>query len=415
MLIKILITSQSLLDNLSGLLDSALDTLGGSGCLLGHTLGLNSLGLLRRDVRIDAVRAVLLDELGEVLDGAVARVLNRLVLGSSLEKLDSRETLNFIWDVVESGINLGDGDLVGVILVHASELVILGCESLAVSTPGGVELEENILLAVNDNLLVVLGHNNSDWALLLLWNWLALDAWLNLAGNEVLDEFSNLLLAESLGRAGLGVGELLVLGGVLDSESWPCADLEVEVACVLTESAGVDGCKVDLALVLLSDRLEGLGESLALLGGLSENVGERDSGLEERKLACRSQSSVFPSTYSHVVSVGLWSNLSNQRSGSSLGERKDVILDELLGEGVLALVKGLVQNDRWLNNALSLGETSIRSSTKEVVVTKLLANLSEGGVGSLVISSEETDNDNLVGSLKLVQSGGCGELGDRGK
>lgn len=422
-LIKILVTSESLLDNLGGALDgilgllldtllyALLDTLGSSGCLCGHALGLDGLGLLWGNVCVDSVRAVLLDELGEVLDRAVTRVLNWLALGSSLEQLDGGKALNLIWNVVEGGINLGDGNLVGVVLVHASKLIVLWCESLAVSTPWCVELEENILLAVDHNLLVVLGHDNGDWAILLLWDRLAFDGRLNLASNKVLDEASNLLLAECLGRAGLGVGELLVLGGVLDSECGPCANLEVEVASVLAESAGVNGSEVDLALVLLSNWLEGLGESLTLLGGLGEDVGEWDAGLKRLLVHSTTKQSRSP-THGHVISVGLWSNLANQGSSRGLGESKDVLLDELLGESVLALVESLVENNRWLNDALSLGETDIRSSTKEVRVTELFANLSEGGVGSLVVGTEETNNDDLVGSLELVQSSGCRELGD---
>jgi hypothetical protein len=114
---------------------------------------------------------------------------------------------------------------------------------------------------------------------LFLWDRLALDAWLNLASDEVLNELANLLCAECLGGSRLGVWELLVLGGVLDGECGPLANLEVEIASVLAESAGVNGSEVDLALVRLGDWLEVLSERLALLWCLGEDVCEWDTGL----------------------------------------------------------------------------------------------------------------------------------------
>lgn len=120
----------------------------------------------------------------------------------------------------------------------------------------------------------------------------------------------------------------------------------------------------------------------------------------------------FLQTHGHVISVRLWANLANQRCSSGLGECENVLLDELLRKGVLALIERLVENDGWLNNSLSLSEASIGCGAKEERVTELLANLSEGGVGGLVVSAEETDDNNLVGSLELVQSSRCGELRD---
>lgn len=66
----------------------------------------------------------------------------------------------------------------------------------------------------------------------------------------------------------------------MDSERRPLADLEVKVLTVLTEGFGVDSSNVDLTLVLLSDRLECLDQSLALLDSLGENVRKGNASLQ---------------------------------------------------------------------------------------------------------------------------------------
>jgi hypothetical protein len=48
---------------------------------------------------------------------------------------------------------------------------------------------------------------------------------------------------------------------------------------VLTEVLGVNGGEVDLALVQLGERLQGLSECRTLLDGLGEDVCKRDAGL----------------------------------------------------------------------------------------------------------------------------------------
>jgi len=273
----LVLVEDSLLDDLGSLSNLVLDTRG-SGGLLGHTVGLNTLGVgLLGDG--DLVAAVVANELSEGLDGAGAAVLNGLVLGAGLEELNGGEARDVIGNVVGGGVNLGDGDLVGEGRVLLGELVVLGGEGLAVSAPGGVELEENVLVVVDDEVLVALGDDHGGTGLLLFGNRLALDAGLDLATNELLNESADSLLADVLSGTLLGEGVLLVLGDVLDSERGPGANLEVEVAGVLAESGSVDGSEVDLSAVLLSDGLQVGGERLALLGGLGEDVGEGKAGL----------------------------------------------------------------------------------------------------------------------------------------
>jgi hypothetical protein len=272
----LVLVKDGLLDNLGSLLDLLLDA-GSGGGLLGHAVGLDlGVGLLGGG---DLVAAVVADELGKSLDGAGTAVLDGLVLRAGLEELDGGEARDVIGNVVGGGVNLGDGDLVGEGRVLLGQLVVLGRKGLAVSAPRGVELNENVLLVVDDKVLVALGDDHSGTRLLLLGDGLALDAGLDLAGDKVVNERADSLLGDVLDSALLGVGELLVLGNVLDGERGPGADLEVQVAGVLAESGSVDGSEVDLSAVLLGDRLEVSGERLTLLGGLGEDVGEGKAGL----------------------------------------------------------------------------------------------------------------------------------------
>jgi hypothetical protein len=287
----LVLAEKGVLDDLGGLGNLLLDARSGGG-LLGHAVGLDALGggILSSG---DLVAAVVTDELGKGLDGTSAAVLDRLVLGASLEELDGREARDVIGNVVGGGINLGDGDLVGEGSELLSQLVVLGSKSLAVSAPGGVELEKDVLVVVDDEVLVALGDDHGGTKLLLLGNGVGLDAGLNFALNELLNESADSLLADVLDGTLLGVGVLLVLGDVLDGERGPGADLEVEVAGVLTESGSVDGSEVDLSAVLLSDGLQVSGERLALLWGLGEDVGEGKAGLVIELVDCLANQSDF--------------------------------------------------------------------------------------------------------------------------
>lgn len=145
------------------------------------------------------------------------------------------------------------------------------------STPRGIEFDENVLLVVIDKLIVVLSNENSDGTVLGLGNGLGLDARLNLALEDVVDECSNGLLGDLLI---LIEGILLAVVDVLDSESGELITDEVEVIGVRAESLSVDGSDIDLALVLLGDRPEHSSELIALFLGLGEQVGKGNAGLQ---------------------------------------------------------------------------------------------------------------------------------------
>ena len=144
------------------------------------------------------------------------------------------------------------------------------------TAPGGVELEKNIVLVIQNDLFVVVGHNDLNRAFLLLWNRLGLDAGGDLAVHEVLDECANIVMCNLLV---LVKRKLLVLDRLLDGESWPFAIFEVQVASMCAESLSVNCGEANDTLVLLCERLKFSGQLSALLWGFSEYVGQWDASL----------------------------------------------------------------------------------------------------------------------------------------
>lgn len=349
--------------------------------LIGSRRRNGSLFSLRRNLGL--VLAVLGNELNNVLNSPGAAVGDGLLLSTGGVQLDGGEALDLIRDVVACGVNLGDDDLVLELRVgiQAAKLLVLGSESLAVTAPRSVELNQDILGVVEDDLFVVLGDDDGDRAVIGLRDVLGLDAGLQLAVNKVLGELLNILLGDLLV---LVEGELLVLLNVLDGESGELVGLEVQVASVGAELLRINSGKVDDATVGLGDSLQLLAQLLALLWALSEDVGKRDLG-------------------GHVVRVGLRTNLADQRGGRSLGELLNGLNVELLREDSLALVKVLVQDDGRGLDALGLGDGSVAGGTEGVVVTELLSDLGEGLVGGLVCSIVVGDQDDLVGLLEVLQ------------
>ena len=208
----------------------------------------------------------------------------------------------------------------------------------AVTTPWGVELEENIVLILHDDFLVILGDDHLDVTLLLLGDRLGLDARLKLAVDKVLDECSDILLGELLL---LIKGELLVLDCLLDGEGGPLAVLQVEVLRVGAEIFGVDGGEVDLTLMFLGKGFQGLGELGAFLLGFCEDVGEWEFSLAHVSIAVSCEL-MWKEAYGHVASVCLWADLSNQWSCGILGELGDLRLVKFAVEDIFTLIESLV-------------------------------------------------------------------------
>ena len=130
-------------------------------------------------------------------------------------------------------------------------------------------------------------------------------------------------------------------------------------------------------------------------------------------------------TYGHVAGVGLGTDLTDQGSGSGLGELGDGLGGKAVLEGALALVELLVENNGGLLDALGLGQSLVGSGAKEERVPELLSDGVESSVARLVVGSEVADEDDLVGGLELLErvaaleqrnrrEGLLGHVGDNG-
>lgn len=137
-------------------------------------------------------------------------------------------------------------------------------------------------------------------AFLLFGNGLGFDAGLHLAVNEILDECTHVIMGEFLA---LIKGELLVLHGLLDGESGPLVDFQVQITSVSAERLGVNGREAKRSLVLLCERLESLSQLSALLGGLGEDVGKGNTGLERISRANWKTSRCYIQPYSQRRSL----------------------------------------------------------------------------------------------------------------
>lgn len=146
----------------------------------------------------------------------------------------------------------------------------------AVTTPWCIEFDENILVIIQNDVFVVVRHNNLYRAVLLFGDGFGLDAWLHLPVDKVLNEIANFFVCE---RLALVKGELLIFDGLLDRKGGPFTSLEVQVVSVSTESFGVDGCEADDSLVFFRHRLESFGKFFTLLGRFSEDVGQWNTSL----------------------------------------------------------------------------------------------------------------------------------------
>jgi hypothetical protein len=103
----------SLTDNTLDALLETLSSLRGSGRSLTKILGIWHDGVVLGGVGVNLVGAFLLDELGEILNGAVALVCDGVGLVAGDKELEGGEALDLIRNVVGGGVDLGDGDLGG--------------------------------------------------------------------------------------------------------------------------------------------------------------------------------------------------------------------------------------------------------------------------------------------------------------
>jgi hypothetical protein len=146
-----------------------------------------------------------------------------------------------------------------------------------VSAPWCVEFKKDILFVVDDKILIGMGHHNGNRAILSLRDSLRFDAGLNLAIDNILNEFTDILGLDFLR---LVIGILGVLLWVLDSEGRELRGIEIKISSVSTEHLGVDGDNIDNTPVLLGNRLKFFCELLTLFLGFGEYVRQRDAGLQ---------------------------------------------------------------------------------------------------------------------------------------
>jgi hypothetical protein len=138
-----------------------------------------------------------------------------------------------------------------------------------VTAPRSIVLYEHILGIIIHNLLIIMRDNNVNGPILLLRDRLRLDAGLQFPVDEVLNELFDVLVSNLLA---LIVGELLVFGRFLDSESGELVDLEVEVTSMSTESFSINDSEVNLALVLDSNGFDLVCQGRTFLRGLSKDI-----------------------------------------------------------------------------------------------------------------------------------------------
>lgn len=269
-----------------------------------------------------------------------------------------------------------------------TELLPDRSKALAVTAPWSVEFDKDVLGVVEDDLVVLGADNNLDRAVVLLGNLSGLERGLEGASGELGDP----VVDGSEGRNNTRHGELGATLDVLDDESGPVVHLEVEGLGVVSVLDSVDPDKVDLALVLLGNGLDGVNVFLELLIiGVDEHVGERKTGLG----------------VGWVVLAGNLVEESDRVVEDELLEDLDVgVLDAVDGEVGATVVELLVDNDGWGLNASDLGSLLVGGDTEEVVVTVLVSDGGESRSRSIGLGAKIGNNDDLVGGLEFFVVGG---------
>ena len=160
---------------------------------------------------------VLLDPGLEAFSVTVAVVVNGagfLSTGVELESGVSTDVNSF--NFVGSGVHLGNNEA-GDVLEVSSELFPLGDKLLAVTAPGSVELNENIVVVVNNKGLEVFADSGLNCLVFVSGDILTLEEGGEGPRLEVTDELGEGLSGEGLKAATEGV-LLHVVGGVEDAE-----------------------------------------------------------------------------------------------------------------------------------------------------------------------------------------------------
>jgi len=314
--------------------------------------GLVTLLLLAR--RLDRL-AVGLDVLDEVLEGAVAVVVNPLLRagGAELEggvALDAEGSLG--GEIVLGGVHLGDNNVR--VLVALAKSVPDGGETLAVTTPGGVELGKDVLGRVANELVPAGGGELPDGAVLRLRDGLRLDGGLDVAGEGASDKLLDSGRGDLLGKDVLGL-----LDNVLEDEAGEVLDIDAKRLAVVAKLDGVNVDKVDLAALGLgkvSQALDDLGTA-SLLGGVGEDVADGDAVLG-------------------VVAKVVGAKLVKDGDRLGLDELAELFGRDVASVGDGSVVKLLVENDSGeLGLAGELGKVGALELAKDERVTGRVGEL----------------------------------------
>jgi hypothetical protein len=161
------------------------------------------------------------------------------------------------------------------VLSHGlGELLPWLSELLAVAAPWGVVLNKDILGGVLDDLIELLSNDHLHWLIILLWNWLGLEAWGDLASENIVDEGSDDINGQI---SGLGLSSVLLHASWHDSsQGWEhgFGDSHELTKSLLNAISDVTVGEKHLTLVGLGGLLEGVHES----GILVRLVSEQDEG-----------------------------------------------------------------------------------------------------------------------------------------
>ena len=268
-----------------------------------------------------------------------------------------------------------------------SPLVIKG--KAQINSPWSVELDKDILRVVKDNILELLLDKNKDILVLSLRNRLALERWLKLAleitFNQLIDKLGSnrLVLVERV---------LQLLAQILENETRPLGLNQVKSLAVVTKLNSIDPDKVDLALVLGSDRTNGVNVLLALLVcGVKEQVGEGLAALS-------------------VCGVVFAADLINDGDCELLDPGFELLGCQIrygvrvFGNG---LVEGTVEDECRGLDTSRLNNFLVGRDTKEVVVTVRVGECAVLGSGCVSRGGEESKSNDLVCVLEFVECGLC--------
>lgn len=339
----------------------------------------------------DVVLGVCDDELAHALEAAVALKVDPVARASRLE-LDRGEALYLEGkaggQVVGRCVHLGNDELVLDRRELLSQLVVDGRQLLAVTAPWRVELNKDVLGLVEDNLVELVGNENSDGAVLSR-NRLRLDRGLQLAGGVVSDELLDgcAVVGSEVVQGVLGVGR-----DDLNGERWPLLAGEVESLGVVDKLDGVDPDELDRLAVLGGNLLDGL-KVLLLVGSLrlGEVVGQGKAGISIRDKV-------------------LGSDLVDEGDGLCLDEALNVlgVANLAIVDDLVLVIEGAVQDNGGNLDALSLCGLGIGDVAKDEGVALLVSESGEVlEVGRVLL--EEANENNLVLGLEFGELSG----GDR--